>query len=114
MSLITWDGAPAVLPVLLDVTDRRRGEETLRKLSSAVEQSPRMIVFTDLKGIVEYVNSRSTTVTGYRPEEVVGRPLTIPPLADEPPEAVQEFWYKLSAGRTFHDQWVSPTRDGSS
>ena len=53
-------------------TERRRAEETLRKLTRAVEQSPSIIVITDSGGVIEYVNPRFTEVTGYEPEEVLG------------------------------------------
>jgi PAS domain S-box-containing protein len=56
-----------------DVTQRKQAEEQIRKLSSAVEQSPVSIVLTDSKGAIEYVNPKFTQVTGYTLEEVRGQ-----------------------------------------
>lgn len=54
---------------------RRRAEDEVRKLSRAVEQSPSIVIITDLHGTVEYANPRFAAVTGYHPREVVGREL---------------------------------------
>jgi two-component system sensor histidine kinase/response regulator len=56
-----------------DITDRKRTEETLRKLSLAVEQSPESIVITNVGAVIEYVNEAFVTNTGYSREEVIGR-----------------------------------------
>ena len=48
-----------------DISESRRVEEELRKLSRAVENSPVSVVITDVKGNIEYVNPMFTRVTGY-------------------------------------------------
>ncbi|HSB75057.1 MAG TPA: PAS domain S-box protein, partial [Terriglobales bacterium] len=71
-----WLGESAVGAVvfnLRDVTERRRWEEKLRKLSSAVEQSADVVVITDREGTIEYVNPAFQKLTGYGPDEVLGR-----------------------------------------
>lgn len=62
-----------LLSLKKEIARRKQVEEQLRKLSSALEQSPSMIVITDTEGCIEYVNQKFTGVTGYLPEEVVGR-----------------------------------------
>ena len=42
--------------IIRDITERKRVEDRLRKLSRAVEQSPATIVITDLQGKIEFVN----------------------------------------------------------
>ncbi len=58
---------------LVDITAHRQVEDQLRKLSSAVEQSPSVVIITDTNGVIEYVNPRFTAVTGYSAEEVIGQ-----------------------------------------
>ncbi len=48
--------------IVRDVTERKRAEEKLRQLSSAVEHSPSAIVITDVNGNIEYVNPKFTAV----------------------------------------------------
>lgn len=56
-----------------NATERIAAEKRTRKMSRAVEQAPAMIVITDPKGIVEYVNPAFTAITGFLPEEVLGK-----------------------------------------
>ena len=51
----------------------RESETRLRKLARAVDQSPVSIVITDRAGGIEFVNPKFTQVTGYTPEEALGR-----------------------------------------
>ncbi len=61
-----------VLFIVRDITDRKIADEQIRKLSTAVTQSPASIAITDLKGNLEYVNPKFTEVTGYDLDEVKG------------------------------------------
>jgi PAS domain S-box-containing protein len=47
-------------------------EETMRKLSWAVEQNPISILITDTHGIIEYANPKFSQVSGYSLEEIRG------------------------------------------
>ena len=63
-----------------DITQRkhteaalRRSEETGRKLTAAVEQSPVSVMITDAHGTIEYVNSKFVQQSGYSIEEALGQ-----------------------------------------
>jgi diguanylate cyclase (GGDEF)-like protein/PAS domain S-box-containing protein len=47
----------------------------LKKLSTAVEQSPMIVLISDIFGYVEYVNDAFTQISGYSMEDVVGKEL---------------------------------------
>ncbi len=49
---------------------RKMAEQSLRKLSCAVEQSADAIFITNSEGIIEYVNPAFELLTGYSSEEV--------------------------------------------
>jgi PAS domain-containing protein len=53
--------------------DRVQTRESIRKLFTAVEQSPVLVVITDKNGSIEYINPMVTTVTGFSADEVTGR-----------------------------------------
>ncbi|HEY0846966.1 MAG TPA: EAL domain-containing protein [Noviherbaspirillum sp.] len=70
---IELDGRPHVSGMGVDITERRRSEESLRLRNRAIEASVNAVVITDLDGNIEYANSAFERITGYTIGEVVGR-----------------------------------------
>ncbi len=60
-----------------DISARRQAEETMRKLSCAVDQNPIAILITDPTGRIDYVNRKFTETSGYSLDEVRGRDLSL-------------------------------------
>ena len=54
-------------------TERKISEQELRKLSTAITQSPAAIVITNTQGAIEYVNPKFSEITGYSFAEVKGK-----------------------------------------
>lgn len=52
-------------------------EQLMSKLSSAVTNSGSSIVITSNKGLIEYVNDKFCTVTGYHKDEIINKPISI-------------------------------------
>jgi len=69
---IQYHGIAAVLSVTMEVTARKRAEESLRKLSLAVEHAGESIVITNKHGLIDYINPAFTRITGYSKSDVVG------------------------------------------
>jgi diguanylate cyclase (GGDEF)-like protein/PAS domain S-box-containing protein len=111
--------------VAIDITERKRAEDELRWLSKAVEQSPAIVVITDLNGSIEYVNPKFTELTGYAPAEVLGRNPRILKSGETPVEGYRELWESIQTSEwrgEFHNRkksgelyWesasISPIRD---
>ena len=81
-------------------TRARAGEDRLRFLSSAVEQSPVSIVITDLEGNIEYVNAKTVELTGYRYEELIGQNPRIFQAGETPREEYERMWQTIP-----HREW---------
>ena len=103
--------------VFRDVTARRRAEaateEIRRHLAAVVESSDDAIISKDLNGILISWNPGAVRMFGYRPEEAIGRSITliIPPdhLNEEP--AILE---RLRRGeRIDHYETVRQRKDGT-
>jgi PAS domain S-box-containing protein len=77
-SLVGERGRAGQLVVLADVTEmedahRASAEESEERFRTVVESLGESLVITDLEDRVLYANSRTHEITGYAPEELVGR-----------------------------------------
>jgi PAS domain S-box-containing protein len=108
------DGKPRMIGVAMDITERRQAEANLRTLSLIVEQSPEMVVVTDAKGFVTYVNPSFCRTTGFSAEDVIGRPPMEFVSKSQSAEHDVKMWEALKAGREWLDEAENRRRDGSS
>ncbi len=99
--------------IVQDVTDRKRAEAELRKLSQVVEQTPASVVITDLAGNIQYVNSAFTEVSGYSAVEALGQNPRVLKSGLMPEETYRELWRKLKAGETWHGELQNRRKDGT-
>jgi two-component system, cell cycle sensor histidine kinase and response regulator CckA len=89
-----------------------QGIEELRKLSRAVDQSPVSIVITDVHGYIEFVNPRFCELTGYQPQEVLGRKPSLLKSTLVPQEVYRELWSTIASGRIWKGEFVNRKKDG--
>ncbi len=97
-----------------EVAGRQRTQERLRKLSRAVEQSPTMVLITDVAGTIEYVNPKFTQVTGYPLDEVRGRNPRILKSGCTPPATHAELWRTIAAGGEWRGELCNRKKNGES
>jgi PAS domain S-box-containing protein len=62
---------------LIDVTERRKGEDAARRLAAIVDSSDDAIVSKDLNGIIRSWNPGAERIFGYSESEVVGRSIRL-------------------------------------
>ena len=96
--------------MVAEIAERKRIEVQLRQLSCAVEQSTSIVVITDARGIIEYVNPKFTEVTGYTREEVVGT--SADNLGEQSPEEKQRMWQILNSGEDWRGEFRNKKRNG--
>jgi PAS domain S-box-containing protein len=74
-----WEGRPATLNLLTDITERRLAEETLRaseeKYRQLVELAQEGILMTDADAVVRFANPKMADMLGHNVDELVGKPL---------------------------------------
>jgi len=87
-------------------------EESLRKLSHAVEQSPDMVVITDSRGIIEYANPAFEALSGFRREEVCGQTPSILKSGEQGQDFYEELWKTILSGGVFRGILVNRKKNG--
>lgn len=95
------------------VIERRDAEESHRKLSLAVEQSPASVVITDIDGNIEYVNSTFCDVTGFSAEEVIGQKPSIVKSGYHSLDLYEELWSTITAGGEWRGELHNKKKDGT-
>ena len=95
-----------------DITEKKKIEENIFRLAAIVESSDDAIASKDLNGIITTWNKGAERMFGYKPEEIVGRSVTLlipPELQDDEARILA----KIRAGeRIEHFQTVRVTKFG--
>ncbi len=73
-------------------------QETIRKLSKAIDQWPCGMIMTDAGGTVEYVNERFLEMTGYHARDVLGKSLGMFHDHDTKEGAYRQIWETVTGG----------------
>jgi len=108
--------------------EQQTAEESLRKLSRAVEQSADTVMVTNCYGVIEYVNPAFEALTGYTRDEVWGTTPRILKSGEQGLDVYQEMWKTILTGNIYRgilvnrkkngelysvEESISPVRDGS-
>jgi PAS domain S-box-containing protein len=112
------DGSSLILEMGIDITERKKAEETLRRerdfTSAVLDNTGGLVVVLEREGRITRFNRACEAVTGYAAQEVSGRvfwEFLVPP--EELP-GVKEQWDALIAGdfpNQHENHWVA--KDGS-
>ncbi len=92
--------------------EQHSAEESLRKLSSAVEQSADTVVITNRDGVIEYVNPAFEAITGYSHDEACGKTPRILRSGEQAAETYQEMWNSILAGNVYRGIFVNRKKNG--
>ena len=96
-----------------DINERRQAEDSLRKLSLAVEQSPNSIIITDTDANIEYANATFVKATGYSLAEVIGQNPRILQSGKTPKANYDDLWAHLTRSEVWKGEFINRRKDGS-
>lgn len=112
MSFTMHNGEHALLGVGTDVSSKKKGEETIRKLSIAMEQSPASVFIFDNEGVIEYANKSFLTATAYNRKEAIGLNVSELNPVDLPIKRSEKFWEIISSGQTWKGEIQTKKKGG--
>jgi len=94
------------------ITNQKRAENELRKLSRAVEQSPASIIITNIKGKIEYVNPKTLEITGYSLDELIGQNPRVLSSGKIPVKEYKILWETITSGKEWHGEFYNKKKNG--
>ncbi len=106
------DGVMYAEGVFSDITERKRAEEEIRRLFTAIDQSINNVFITDAKGHIEYVNSTFEQVTGYTKKEAIGQNPRILASGETSHAEYEELWGTITAGKTWRGIFKNKKKNG--
>ena len=114
LSVVRNDEGEAInyVGVFDDLTQERKREGQIRRLSQAIEQSPTSILITDTDSVIEYVNPHFLTSTGYALDEVLGRTPKFLGSGLTPLQTFRDLWHTLQQGQTWQGELINRHRNG--
>ncbi|EXJ15949.1 PAS domain S-box protein [Imhoffiella purpurea] len=98
--------------VYRDITERKRIELELLKVSQAIEQSPESVVITDIEGTIEYVNDAFVAISGYSRDEAIGCNPRVLKSGLTPAETFESLWSTLREGGVWYGEFVNRRKNG--
>ena len=105
-------GSSGMIAISRDLTKRIMMEQEVRRLAVAVEQSTESILIADKDGVIRYVNSAFEKITGYSPDEVVGKTPDLFKSEKHDDEFYETLLKTIASGSKWEGRITSYTRDG--
>ncbi len=100
------------MAAVLDITDRKKAEKTVSKLSLAIEQSPVSILITDTLGNIEYGNPKIAEITGYTLDELIGENSRIFRSGNKSEDEYKVLWGTISSGKVWKGEFLNKKKNG--
>lgn len=91
---------------------KKKAEEQLKVLSSAIEQAGDFIIITDCHGIIEYVNPKFIEFSEYQIPEAIGRTPRILKSGHHSEEFYAHLWKTLLQGEIYRGTIINKKKDG--
>jgi two-component system cell cycle sensor histidine kinase/response regulator CckA len=101
------------LSVIEDISGRKKAEEALVRLATAVEQAVESIVITDTDGTIQYVNPAFEHTTGYSRDETIGHNPRLLKSGKQDSEFYRELWKSIAQGEVWSGRFINRKKDGT-
>lgn len=107
------DDKPMFAGIVRDISERKAIYDQLHLQSGALEAAANAILITDKDGIIQWVNTAFTALTGYSPDEVAGKSTRILKSGKQSQTFYKELWRTINEGRVWQGEIVNKRKDGT-
>ncbi|MCK4663130.1 MAG: PAS domain S-box protein [Bacteroidales bacterium] len=101
-----------LVAIARDITEQKQAEQEIKKISTAIEQSPAIIVITDLDSNIEYVNPQFCNITGYNVNEVVGKDFSFLKSDKYNEDFYNDLQQTIKSGKTWKGEFYNKKKNG--
>ncbi|MFH1981344.1 MAG: PAS domain S-box protein [Pseudomonadota bacterium] len=112
-SVAVYEGRPAAIGTILDISERKAAQLELVKLAEAVRQAEEAVVITTTEGVITYANPAFERITGYRLDEVIGQTPRILKSGHHDRAFYQVLWETIRSGERWGGHLVNKRKDGT-
>ncbi|MEQ8187975.1 MAG: response regulator [Candidatus Eremiobacterota bacterium] len=95
------------------IAEQKLIEQALSRMAKAIEHSGDIIIITDTKGNIQYVNPAFTVITGYRRDEVIGKKTSIFKSGKHDRAFYKHMWHTITEGKVWTGHFVNRKKDGT-
>ncbi len=106
-------GANGIQGIIRDVTEKRKREETLLLLQTAIDSSSEAVLITDRESKIVYGNPAVETMTGYSPPEIIGRDVRFLGSGVPQDEKAKTMWDAIMNGASWGGEFLNRHKDGT-
>ncbi len=95
-----------------DITERKKAEVKVRKLSNAVKQTADSVIITNKQGVIEYVNPAFEATTGYSRDEALGQTPKILQSGIHDKAFYKNLWKTIISGKPYRGTIINKKKNG--
>ena len=99
-------------PILYFFWIRPHSKQMIAKLAMVVRQTEDIVVITDIRGFIEYVNPAFEKIAGYSSAEVIGKKPSIIKSGNQDQSFYASLWNTILSGRPFHALFINRKKNG--
>ena len=91
---------------------RQQMERQLHLQATALQSTANIVFITDQEGFIEWVNPAFTRITGYAPDEVLGKTPRILNSGQHPSDFYEKMWRTIKSDQVWQSEVTNRCKDG--
>lgn len=112
LARIELSGHALLLGSSRDISHRKQAEADRVRLATAIAEATEVVMITDRRGTIEYVNPAFETITGYTCEEAIGQTPRLLQSGKHDPAFYQNLWDTVTRGDVWSGRMTNRRKDG--